>query len=104
MMMTDDDLLRLSAFADDELGEADRRAVDEALHRDPELRRALDAFTKLRTAAQNEIIPQPSLDRPTAQLDADESLLSSIATRSTSCPDELVERFQHLAAAERTPD
>ena len=74
MTMTDEDLLKLSACADGELTEPERKEIEAKLEREPALAEALTLFKKLDAAARTESIP-------TFPLHATEALWPLIAER-----------------------
>lgn len=102
--MTDEELLRLSVYSDGESTEAERREIDALLARDPAMRHALDTFTTLHAAAQNESVPQPSLDSPSMGQGAEEGLFPLISARLSTLPDDVSARLQELALSEEVPD
>ncbi|MEI6232773.1 MAG: hypothetical protein WCT04_06965 [Planctomycetota bacterium] len=94
--MTNEDLLKLSAYADDELTAPERVELEAKLERAPAFTQTLAAFKKLHTAARNETIPSLSSD-------ASETLWPLIAERSLSVPALDAERLNQFAASESVP-
>ena len=101
--MTDEELLRLSVYSDGESTEAERREIDALLARDPAMHHALNAFSTLHAAAQNEPVPQPSLDVPGLGQGAEEGLWPLISARLAAFPDDVSARLQEFAISENVP-
>ncbi len=97
--MTDEELLRLSVYSDGESTDAERREIDALLARDPAMRHALNAFSTLHAAAQNEPVPQSSLDGPGAE----ERLWPLISARLAAFPEDVSARLHALAVSENVP-
>ncbi len=67
--MTDEDLLKLSAYADGELPASERVEIESRLNRDPAFARTLATMKSLDSAAQNEPEPQRDFDSAIARLE-----------------------------------
>lgn len=92
--MTEDELLKLSAYADGELNDAERLLLESSLEQAPALRETLDVFGRLRESAILEAVPQPA--------GATESFWPALE-RSLDSPDAPTRRICACAAAESAP-
>src|SRR6185295_19213224 len=90
----EDDLLKLSAYSDGELSEAERQLVESSLQQSPALRETLDVYGRLRESAILEAVPEPT---------AGEQRIWPALERALENPDALTQRIYELAAAEIAP-
>ncbi|HLX64973.1 MAG TPA: zf-HC2 domain-containing protein [Planctomycetota bacterium] len=93
--MTEDELKKLSAYADGELDPADRDAIENAMAQNPAMRDTLDVYGRLSGSARLEAVPQV--------LPAADNIWQKLA-RELESPPEQIKRILDFAATESAPD
>src|SRR6185295_16931598 len=90
----EDDLLKLSAYSDGELSEAERLLIESSLQQNPTLRETLDVYGRLRDSAILEAVPEPG---------AAEQRIWPALERALENPDAKTRRLCEIAATETPP-